>query len=45
MALSGHLHTLRKNPEYPLNWRLSGLQNQMEHFGEEKNLSLLGFVL
>jgi hypothetical protein len=49
MEVSGKLHTLatfthRREPRYPLNRRLAGLQTQSGHFGEEKNLLiLLGF--
>jgi hypothetical protein len=41
MKVSGQLHKLRKNPEYPLNRGLGGSQSQSEPVGEEKNLPLL----
>jgi hypothetical protein len=29
---------LGKNPQYPENWRLGGIQNLCGHFGKERNL-------
>lgn len=33
-----------KEPKYPLNWRLRGLQSRCGYFGEEKNLLSLSGI-